>query len=155
MPARDFARQHLFAPMGEEVGPWPADPRGYNYGGHGIGLTARSLVKMGRLFLDRGTYQGRRIVSADWVRQSTLTRWDTLTAVPWGTGYGYLWWTGTDARTGLSFFFANGYGGQFVIDVPAKNTVIVATTRWSGVPNAGDNWYYVLRAIVENILPSL
>ena len=153
--AREFARQHLFGPMGEEVGPWPADPRGYNYGGHGIGLTGRALIKTGRLFLDQGVYQGRRIVSADWVRESTATRWDTNTAVPWGTGYGYLWWTGSDSLTGLSFFLALGYGGQFVIDVPSKNTVIVATTTWSGVSNAGDNWYYVLRTIVENILPSL
>lgn len=155
MSAREFARQQLFVPMGEEVGPWPADPRGYNYGGHGISLTGRALVKMGRLVLDGGVYQGRRLVSADWVREATATRWDTHTAVPWGTGYGYHWWTGSDSRAGLSFFMALGYGGQFVIDVPSRNTVIVATTRWSGVPHAGDNWYYVLRTIIEHILPSL
>jgi CubicO group peptidase (beta-lactamase class C family) len=153
--ARTFAQQNLFGPLESEVGDWPADPRGYNYGGHGISLTGRTMVKLGRLFLDGGVYHGRQVVSTEWVRESTAERHSTGNAVPWGPGYGYLWWIGRDARTGLSFYFANGYGGQFIVDVPSRNTTVVAATAWSGVPNAGQNWYLVMRTLVETILPSL
>jgi CubicO group peptidase (beta-lactamase class C family) len=153
--ARAFAQDRLFGPMDSEVGGWLADPRGYNYGGHGISLTGRAMVKLGRLFLDGGAYRGRQIVSTAWVRESTTLRYSTREAVAWGSGYGYQWWLGRDSRTGLDFYFAMGYGGQFIVNVPARNATIAAATAWSGVSNAGDNWYLVLRTIVETILPSL
>ncbi len=155
--ARDFAQERLIGPLGGEVGPWPSDSRGYNFGGHGISLTARTLVKVGRLFLDDGVFQGRRIVSAEWVRESTMTRFSTSNALAYGSGYGYLWWTGSDPRTGQRFYFATGYGGQFIVNVPAKNATIVATTQWSNLSTsaAGANWDAVIRTIVETIIPSL
>ena len=45
--ARAFAQDQLFGPLDSVVGNWPADPRGYNYGGHGISLQARTLVRFG------------------------------------------------------------------------------------------------------------
>jgi CubicO group peptidase (beta-lactamase class C family) len=32
---RAFAQAQLFDPLGEQIGAWPADPRGYHFGGHG------------------------------------------------------------------------------------------------------------------------
>jgi CubicO group peptidase (beta-lactamase class C family) len=155
--ARDFAQEHLFGPLDVQVGPWPADSRGYNFGGHGISLTPRALVKVGRLFLDGGVFQGRRIVSPEWVRESTTARFTTGDAVTYGSGYGYLWWTGRESRTGQTFYFATGYGGQFIVNVPTRNATIVATTVWSGLPmaTAGSNWDAVIRTIVETLIPSL
>ena len=74
--------------------------------------------------------------------------------MPWGSGYGYFFWTDRDAGTGLDYYFATGYGGQFVVNVPAANATIVATTAWSGVPNAGANWSLVMGTIVGTVLPS-
>jgi hypothetical protein len=48
-----------------------------------------------------------------------------------------------------------GYGGQFIVVVPDRNTTIAAATVWSGVRDADANWMLVLRTIVETILPSL
>jgi CubicO group peptidase (beta-lactamase class C family) len=153
--ARAFAQDQLFGPLDSVVGNWPADPRGYNYGGHGISLQARTLVRFGRLFLDGGTFHGRQVVPASWVREATATHWSTNNAMPWGSGYGYFFWTDHDARTGLDYYFATGYGGQFVVNVPAANATIVATTAWSGVPNAGANWSLVMGTIVQTVLPGL
>ena len=151
-----FSEGRLFGPLESEVGGWPADPRGYNYGGHGIRLQGRTLVKLGRLYLDGGVYHGQRIVPASWVRESVVPRNPvTNDGVTWATGYGYFWWTGQDAATGLSYYLAVGYGGQFIVDVPSANAVIVATTAWYGVPDADGNFSGVLRAIVHDILPSL
>ena len=153
--AREFGQAHLFGPLGEEVGPWLTDTRGYCYGGHGVSLRGRTMIKLGRLFLDDGTWQGRLVVSESWVRESTALRRATGDALPWGSGYGYLWWIGRDSRTGLEFTFAVGYGGQFILIVPDRNTTIAAATMWSGVRDADANWMLVLRTIVETILPSL
>jgi CubicO group peptidase (beta-lactamase class C family) len=152
---RAFAQARLFDPLGERIGDWPLDPRGYPFGGHGIALTGRTLVKLGRLFLDQGSYQGRRIVSAEWVREATRQHASTANATLYGPGYGYFWWVGADPRTGRSFYFAAGYGGQFIVNVPSANATIAATTEWNGVADAGPNYSLVLRTIVETILPGL
>jgi CubicO group peptidase (beta-lactamase class C family) len=154
--ARAFAQEHLFGPLDAEIGGWPADPRGYNFGGHGISLQGRTLVKLGRLFLDGGVYRGRQIVPRDWVRESTIARSATTNdAVTWASGYGYFWWLDSDARTGRSVNFAAGYGGQFIVVVPSANATVVATTAWNGVPDADANFMLVLRTIVSQVLPSL
>ena len=153
--ARTFAQDQLFGPLDSVVGDWPADPRGYNYGGHGISLQARTLVRFGRLFLDAGVFRGRQVVPASWVREATATRRSTNNAMPWGSGYGYFFWTDRDSGTGRDYYFATGYGGQFVVNVPSANATIVATTDWSGVPDAGANWSLVMGTIVETVLPGL
>jgi CubicO group peptidase (beta-lactamase class C family) len=153
--AREFAQAELFGPLGEEVGPWLTDNRGYCFGGHGVALRGRTMIKLGRLFLDGGSWDGRLVVSERWVRESTAWRHDTGEAIPWGSGYGYLWWIGQDARTGLTFRFAVGYGGQFIFLVPERDTTIAAATEWSGVREADANFMLVLRTIVETVLPSL
>jgi len=153
--ARDFAQAHLFGPLDEEVGPWVTDNRGYCFGGLGVSLRGRTMIKLGRLFLDGGTWQGRLVVSEGWVRQSTARHQDTGDALPRASGYGYLWWIGRDARTGVEYRMAVGYGGQFIFVVPARNTTIAAATAWSGVRDADDNFMLVLNTICDTILPSL
>jgi CubicO group peptidase (beta-lactamase class C family) len=153
--ARDYGQAQLFDPLDEQVGPWLIDSRGYCYGGHGVSLRGRTMIKLGRLFLDGGTWQGRLVVSEGWVRESTRWHQATGEALPWGSGYGYLWWMGRDSRTGLEFTFAVGYGGQFILIVPDRNTTVAAATAWSGVRTADANWMLVLSTIVEAILPSL
>jgi CubicO group peptidase (beta-lactamase class C family) len=152
--ARAFGQAHLFDALGVQIGAWPADPRGYNFGGHGIALTGRTLVKLGRLFLDGGAYQGRQVVSSAWVREATRQHASTGDATLYGPGYGYFWWIGADPRSGRSFYFAAGYGGQFIFNVPSASTTIVATMEWNGVSAAGPNYTFALRTIVETILPA-
>jgi CubicO group peptidase (beta-lactamase class C family) len=153
--ASTFAQEQLFGPLDSAVGDWPADPRGYNYGGHGISLQARTLARFGRLLLDGGVHQGRQVVPASWIRGATRTWRSTDHAMPWGSGYGYFFWTDHDSATGRDYYFATGYGGQFVVNVPSANATIVATTDWSGVPDAGANWSLVMGTIVETLLPGL
>jgi CubicO group peptidase (beta-lactamase class C family) len=153
--SRDFAQAHLFGPLDEEVGPWPTDNRGYCFGGHGIRLRGRTMIKLCRLFLAGGTWQGRLVVSESWVRESTAPHRETGDALSRASGYGYLWWIGRDGRTGLEYRMAVGYGGQFIVVVPARDTTIAAATAWSGVRDAGANFMLVLSTIVDGVLPSL
>jgi len=153
--ARVFAQEQLFGPLEASIGGWPVDSRGYNFGGHGIALSGRTLIKLGRLYLDGGSYRGRQIVPAAWLREATRQHYSTRNAVPYGSGYGYCWWVGSENRAGRAFYFANGYGGQFIVNVPSANATIVATMAWTNAMEPNVNWNLALRSIVETIVPGL
>ena len=69
-------------------------------------------------------------------------------------GYGYSWWI---ARTPPGDgFFAWGFGGQFIFDIPAESLVVVVTTEWRNAgalaPQLGSNG---LDLIVNHLLPAI
>jgi len=112
-------------------------------------------MKIGQMFLDGGVYQGARVVPQHWVDQSTLPQISTLGAVPYGSDYGFLWWVGGGA--GRDFYFANGYGGQFILVDPDLDLVVVAQSNWRGKgwDEAGAQWYRVLTLVAEGLLPAV
>ena len=114
-----FARTHLFDPLGISAASWPADGQGRSHGWGDLHLLPKDLAKIGELYRNGGTWNGRRIVSESWVRQSTRP----LVRVREGVGYGYSWWINT-ART-PAIYEAVGRGGQRVAVVPDKELVIV------------------------------
>ena len=85
-------------------------------------LSARDLARFGQLVLDGGQWQGRTVIPADWLRESTRassrTDHDDL-------GCGYLWWTLDAGRFGPDAVMASGYGGQKLAILPAKQLVVV------------------------------
>jgi CubicO group peptidase (beta-lactamase class C family) len=85
-------------------------------------MSARDLARFALLYLHRGAWNGRQIVPADWVDESTRP----YSTTPTGPGYGFLWWTA--AEHGVlpkGSFFAWGNGGQFAFVVPAYDLVVV------------------------------
>jgi len=92
-------------------------------------MSARDLARFGLLFLNGGRWNGDQPIPARWVTDSTARLSDTDQP---GRGYGYLWWTFTQAGSGLSGFFANGYGGQLVVIVPSKRLVFVELVDLTG-----------------------
>lgn len=81
---------------------------------------------IGYLYLHKGMWDGKRIVTAEWVRDSTKDN----VAVPWfkGSKWGYLWGTlpyGDKDR--FTMFGKGGFEGQGLAVFPAHDTVIVYT----------------------------
>lgn len=147
-----FAATHLFEPLGIEQAEWQFSPSGLAQAGGGLGLSSRSLARLGQLYLDGGRWNGRQIVSRAWVEASTRPH----AAVPDGRGheYGYLWWL-QEFRAGertYSAWLMNGNGGNKVIVVPELSAVTVITTTNYGNPQA-HAWSESLFA--EHILPEL
>jgi CubicO group peptidase (beta-lactamase class C family) len=105
------------------------DPQGVHVGGGGQKFTARDLLKLGRLWLDEGRWQGRQIVPVKWMKQATGSRVETGQYL--APGYGYQFWV-TQAH-GHAAFAALGYGGQVVEVVPEldppTSTRLHAATR--------------------------
>lgn len=118
-----FARSALGQPLGITFDAWTRDPQGIFLGGNEMPMRPRDMLKVGELYLNDGQYQGRRVVSADWVKTSIEPR----TVSRFGDReYGYGWWIRTLADRDV--FYAWGYGGQFIFIVPSVRTVVVVTS---------------------------
>jgi CubicO group peptidase (beta-lactamase class C family) len=127
MSTRDYANSRLFRPLGIRCTRWSRDPRGNFIGGWNVWMNARDLAKFGLLFLREGQWEGRTIVSREWIRRSSETRVHTGSA-GWGFGdYGYFWWKRT--MNAFDVTLASGYGGQNVFLIPALDLMVVTTAR--------------------------
>lgn len=124
MTALEFARQNLFAPLGIREVIWPADPQGVNRGAGDVRLHPRDAAKLGYLWLNKGRWEGKQIVSSKWVADSVRPLVETDT----NDEYGYGWWISVPRKKGdLGSYRADGRGGQYVAVVPSLN-IILATT---------------------------
>lgn len=122
MPALEFAHKYLFGPLGIQDVYWPADPQGITYGWGDLCLRPGDMSKLGALFMHRGEWQGRQIVSREWVENALQARMG-------GTGkiedYGYGWWIGQPGSE--PEFLATGNGGQKIKVYPHLQMIMVTT----------------------------
>ena len=119
MTALEFARLHLFGPLGIRDVIWPADAQGFNHGWGGIRVHPHDTAKIGFLWLNHGQWEGKQIVSRQWVEDSVKTQIKTGR----DDDYGYGWWiTGDEGE-----YAAIGRGGQRIQVWPDINTILVMT----------------------------
>lgn len=149
----DFAQQYLFDPLNISPKPWIRDNRGYPFGCVALYLTPMDMYKIGMMYLHKGVYNGYRVISEQWINNSTEAKISTGNVIPYASNYGYLWWI--DDIDGINYYMAMGYGGQFIVAVPGKKLVIVATCKWN-IPGhqADQNWYDTATLIIKKIIPS-
>jgi CubicO group peptidase (beta-lactamase class C family) len=95
-----------------------------------INARARDFAKIGRLYLNKGNWNGKQIVSKKWVEESTKID------VSEGSdeGYQYQWWLPSNDGD----FMAEGILGQFIYVNPSKNIVIVRMGKNYGRINWSD-----------------
>jgi len=146
----DFARKNLFAPLGITHLKWQFQPLGSAMTGGGLLLRSRDLFKLGQLYLNGGTWQGRRVIAADWVSRSVSPHANALE----NTDYGYLWWIPTFRVGEKEFkgFAMYGTGGNKVYVFPSQELVVVITTTNYRVPGAGA---MTDRLLTERVLSAL
>ena len=91
-----------------------------------IRMSARDMARFGLLYLRKGSWNGRQILSANWVDESTRAHSDDA----WGgEGYGYLWWiSAKEPFKQLGMFSALGVGEQSIDVLPGADMVIVHRT---------------------------
>jgi CubicO group peptidase (beta-lactamase class C family) len=89
-----------------------------------LNARARDYAKIGRLYLNKGNWNGNQVVAADWVKQSTMV--NTEEGSVWY--YQYQWWLPTSNGD----FMAQGILGQFIYVNPAKNLIIVRLGKTKG-----------------------
>ncbi|HSR32422.1 MAG TPA: hypothetical protein VLY63_17820 [Anaerolineae bacterium] len=145
---KSYGQEHLFSPIGAEVGDWIQDVDGYYQGGGEIRFTARDMAKFGLLYVNDGEYEGNQIISADWVRDSLERYSENINSGGPSSGrmaryfrdlgYGYLWWS---ARIGDHHVnYAAGHGGQLIVLLDEPDMVIVATADPFYGQSGGEAW---------------
>ena len=120
-PMLEYMRP-LFDQMGISMDIWCVKaPEGYSWTGSGILCTAQDLAKFGLLALNRGEWFGKQLISREYMEAAT-TRQISDNGQFYGYGYGYQFICGQS-----SSFLCEGLRGQFVIGIPSKNLLLVAT----------------------------
>ena len=147
---KSFSSTYLFSPLGIKNYNWQTlYPSGITCCHGDIYITPRDMAKFGYLFLNKGMWNGTRIISEEWINNSIQNQ--ITPPVNWAYGYGYLWWLkrySLDVRSYYSFS-AEGWGGQQIIVIPSENMVVVFTgaNYVSNPPNDEIMINYVLPAI--------
>ena len=137
----DYARSHLFEPLGIHDYHWKRTPLGEVDSEGGLFLSDYDLAKIGSLYLHRGLWRGMRVIDEGWILDSVTPRSDP----GGGFRYGYQWWL-VPYGDGSEFAWAGfGFGGQYVFVLPREEVVSV-TTAW----NILDPKYYD-RIILEKL----
>jgi len=127
-------------PLGFGTYYWNLMPTGEGYQGGGAFVRPRDLLKVGQVYLDDGTWHGKRIVDASWVKTSTAAYFEItpettgLDEEHFGNSYsrgvdGYAWHL-SGVKSGdraLREFDASGNGGQLLIVVPEFDLTVVIT----------------------------
>ncbi len=155
----EFAKENLFEPLdiniekditfhskeeqmefykSTDMNGWVADPQGVNTAGWGLTISPVDMAKIGQLFLNKGKWNGKQIVSEKWVEESTTehSRWKKM-----NLPYGYLWWIGEDGG-----YAAMGDGGNIIYVNPDKNLVVAITSLF--YPRAKDRIEFIEKFIL-------
>ena len=128
----EYAERHLFRPLGITQYFWKRTPTGLADTEGGLYLRPRDLAKIWLLFLRDGEWEGKRIVSSSWVRQSTTP---AIAVNAQGGQYGYKWWLYPYGSQGRFAWAGNGFGGQFPIAIPEYDLIVVVN-GWN-IPGGG------------------
>jgi CubicO group peptidase (beta-lactamase class C family) len=144
-PVATYLSQKIWQPLGMEAdGSWSLDSEGDRFEKMESGINGRAIdfAKLGRLYLNQGEWNGKQVVPASWVEQSTRADATTDPA----DFYQYFWWVDV-VHPERGRFMARGNFGQFIYVVPDKDLVIV---------RMGEDWGYnrwpeLLRSIADKV----
>jgi CubicO group peptidase (beta-lactamase class C family) len=145
-PLLEYLRPRLFDPVGIENPVWETDPRGVNIGGSGLHIKTEDIARFGQMYLQKGMWQGIRIVPENWIAEATKATSDnsnTQTNPDWTAGYGYQFW-----RCRHNAYRGDGAFGQYCIVMPEQDAVL---TMISGV----QDMQAVLDKVWEHLLPAI
>ena len=144
----EYLQERVFTPMNVTEWAWEESPEGVNTGGWGVHIQPESLAKFGQLILNEGSWEGKQLVPAEWIREMCKKHRETGREV-----YGYHIWHcgGHDGAVR-----ADGALGQYVISVLDKDMVVVMTEATLG--NGRDQrrliWDVLLPHIQDEPLPA-
>jgi CubicO group peptidase (beta-lactamase class C family) len=114
-----YLMPRLFAPLDIRRPLWETDPAGCTFGAGGLFLSVSELAKFALLYAAKGNWQGKQILSPEWIEESTASHIDNG-----HEGYGYLFWRGPD-----NSYRADGKYGQFGIVVPDRGAVVAVNAE--------------------------
>ena len=142
---RDYLLDRLFRPLGISDPEWQESEDGYTIGATGLSLTTSEMALFGRFLLQKGSWEGKQLVSASWIERAARTQVSTQpNRIPdYDLGYGYCFWM---CRHGA--YRCDGRDGQYIIVFPALDAVVAINSN-------EENQNPILWAVWDYILPQL
>jgi CubicO group peptidase (beta-lactamase class C family) len=144
----EYLRPRLFDPLGIGQVGWQQHPRGRDIGYSGLHATTDAIARLGLLYLQGGVWNGKRLLSEEWVAEATGMQIESRMETPnepkpdWQRGYGFQFWM---ARHG---YRGDGAYGQFCVLLPEQDAVIATTA-------ATENMQGILDAMWSDLLPAM
>lgn len=159
----DYMQEKLSTPLGmESAGYWMVDGEGAEMAFGGLNLTARDYAKFGELFRLGGQWNGRQLVPASWVAESTASDEPHLQVGQimvgeevFPFGYAYQWWIPSGPS---GAFTAIGIYNQFLFVDPATGATVVklsANRRYGLSPHEADDREAETVAFIRAIIAEL
>jgi CubicO group peptidase (beta-lactamase class C family) len=144
MTLLDYLKPRLFNPLGIENPTWESDPDGINTGGWGLSVTTEDISKFGQLYLQKGMWEGKQLISEAWIEEATRMQSSNGSDPDsdWEQGYGYQFWR---CRHGI--YRGDGAFGQFCIVMPEQDAVLAITSGTNDLQG-------VLNIVWEHLLPA-
>ena len=124
MKVIDYLRPRLFEPLGIDNPTWQECPQEINVGGWGLNIRTEDIARFGQLYLNKGIWGERRILSEAWVEEATsyqVSNGDDPES-DWAQGYGYQFW-----RCRHNIYRGDGAFGQYSIVMPEQDAVLAIT----------------------------
>ena len=147
----DYLRPRLFEPLG--IDPvWEEDNLGISFGGFGLNVTTDDIAKFGQLYLQKGKWNGKQLVSEKWIDEATskqINNGDDPKS-DWAQGYGYQFWRCKPDGV----YRGDGAFGQYCIVMPKENSVIAITSNADMQKVLDLIWDMLLPALRKNNEPS-
>jgi len=152
-----YLQDKIWKPMGMKYPAlWSLDSEADGFEKTNSALNARAIdyARFGLLFLHKGKWNRKQMISEQWVAESTTP--DPTDQRPWkvyarwpqfGGYYKYHWW-GLKNPDGTYDYMAWGVLGQIIYISPSRNTVAV---RFGGQPDRNVIWSFVIRALIQSI----
>lgn len=120
----DFLQPRLFEPLGILNARWEESPQGINLGGIGLYLKTEAIAHFGQLYLQKGMWQGKRLIPEAWVEEATAFQVANgdMPYSDWTQGYGYQFW-----RCRHNAYRGDGAFGQYCVVMPEQDAVLAIT----------------------------
>lgn len=147
----EYLKPRLFEPLGIADPTWETCPKGINTGGWGLKLRTEEIARFGRLYLNKGVWNGRRILPEGWVEEATTAHSDNSANKDpdWKQGYCYQFW-----RCRYGAFRGDGACGQFCVALPKQEAVVVMTSGCGKLQGELELvWKHLLPAMKDAPLP--
>ena len=148
-----FAEKYLFEPLGITNYKWTKSHRKFLAAASGLRLCSRDLLKFGLLYLNKGWWNGKQVITENWVTE-TLKKQVYRDKNSTSKGYSFLFWTEADTvkNKPIELIIASGNGGQRIFLSQELNLIVVITAgnyNKKGIVNDGQ------LALNKYILPAL
>lgn len=150
-----YLKPRLFDPLGITGADWEVDPQGVNTGGWGLRIKTEDIARFGQLYLQKGVWQGKQLLSPTWINDATRFEIQSTGGGTrqkedndWQQGYGYQFW-----RCRHDAFRGDGAYGQYCIVMPKQDMVIAITSETSDMGAVMDTiWNHILPAVQDKPL---